>query len=231
MTRPLNEPPPGDGLRMVVAAWGEDFGRPVEEPPNLAAPPEPVFTAAEVEAARRQAWNEGYMTAAGASRVAAGSDAAALFAGVLRQADLWDRRLEQLVDRSAVALAGWLAEALLAALPDLTSAAMAARQQVAAGLLRDTLRVATRIEVSGGDVLAERYGSLEDAWRDVAHRLEVAPAAADITIGWPGGAASFELARTWQRIRAAMLPVQAAHEAGPETLFLLKQEEKAVHVG
>lgn len=231
MIRQLSDHRHRSARQTTVVAWCEDFGRPVEEPQESVTPPEPLFTSAELEAARLQAWNEGYMAALGDSQVANLRRAADVFSDLLVQANRFHKRLDELVDRSAVALGAWLAEALSTILPSLSAGFAAARREAVATVLRDTLYKAARIEVSGGGAPTKSFATLEDVWCEVVHRSQMVPAAGDIAVVWPDALACFDSSRTWQQISEAILPVSApSHDSNRETVLVLSPAENALDV-
>src|SRR3954453_19861335 len=93
-----------------AASMFKDFNLP-EQPAADPAPPEPTFTAAELSAARQEAWNDGYVAAAAASNHTLGRDGQRIFAELLARADDIDNALKQMAEQNAAAIARWLAAA------------------------------------------------------------------------------------------------------------------------
>jgi hypothetical protein len=229
MTKPSSDIQPGSN-RQIIAQWFEDFGRPDEDHGIEAAPSEQVFLAADLASARQEAWNEGYLAACRATQQEAARAVRQSFVDLLVQSEALDRRLDRLAEQNAVAIAHWLADAFIAALPSLSPAALRSRTEIAATLLHDTLRHATRIEISGGAGPVVACEALEDAWHEVERRLAEDPAPDDLTIGWPRGGAHLQAERSWADIRAAIQPLLEPYEPLPEQLFHIKQVGNSIHV-
>jgi len=213
-----------------MAKWFEDFGNPADDAVTEAAPPEEVFHAADIAAARQEAWNEGYLAACRATQHETARAARQGFADLLAQSEALDRRLDQLAEQNAAAIAQWLAEAFIAALPSLSHAALRSRTELAASLLHETLRHATRIEVSGGPDPVVVCEALEDAWREVERRCAEDLAPDGVTIAWPRGGAHLQAERSWAEIRAAIQPLLEPHDPNPEQLFRIEHAGICSHV-
>jgi hypothetical protein len=108
---------------------------------------------------------------------------------------------------------------------------MRSRTEIAATLLHDTLRHATRIEVGGGSGPIVACEALEDAWHEVERRWSEDPALRTLTIAWPRGGAHLRAERSWAEIRAAIQPLLEPYEPQPEQLFHIQQGEDPIHVG
>ncbi len=150
MTKPSISIQP-ESNRQIIAQWFEDFGWPAEDPVIDVTSPEEVYLAADLAAARQEAWNEGYLAACRATQHEAARVVRQSFADLLAQSEALDRRLDRLAEQNAAAIAHWLAEAFIAALPGLSQIAMRGRTEPAASLLHDTLCYATRVEISGAE--------------------------------------------------------------------------------
>ena len=209
MTKLLNEP--GTSLTLTTSAiphWFEDFNRAAEvnEPEDEAAP-EQTYTAAEMAAARLEAWNDGFVAA---SRGQAATHANAndrLYREMLSQAEQLDQKLDNAAERNATLIARWLARNVAAVLPDLSATVMADRTSRVAALLRSALRSQTRIELRIGNEPVTMCETMQDLCQQIAQRNLADHPPDDVTITWEHGEARIDLEQTWQRIRAAILPL------------------------
>jgi len=115
-------------------------------------------------------------------------------------------------------------------LPGLSPAAMRSRTELAVSLLHDTLRHATRVEISGGARPVVACEALEDAWREVEQRCGEDPMPDSVTIAWPRGGAHLQAERSWAEIRAAIQPLLEPYDPDSEQLFHIENTGISSHV-
>ncbi len=209
MTKLLNNPGTEVALNArVVARWFEDFNRVVEETSAATdAPPAPTYTAAEMSAARLEAWNDGFLAASRSQATASAGVSQQLFEELLSQADALDRKLETAAEQHATSITRWLARTVMTALPDQSAAAMVQRTRLVAEMLRSALRSQSRIEVRIGSRPVMTYETMQDFCQQIAQHDLVDHSVHDIVITWDQGEARIDIEQTWDRIKAAILPL------------------------
>ncbi len=213
-----------------AASMFEDFNLP-EQPAADPAPPEPTFTAAELSAARQEAWNDGYVAAAAASNHTLGRDGRRIFAELLARADDIDNALEQMAEQNAAAIARWLAAAFETALPNLSGGEMEGRTRAVMDLLRSALRSQSKIELRDEAGTTVSFHSMHDACREIETQQAEEPTDGGITIAWQQGEVRIDASRTWDEIRNAMLPLAAGDAAESSFALRITQGESTQHVG
>ncbi len=208
----------------AVRHWFEDFNRPAETVET--APPEPTFSASDLATARHEAWNEGFIAAGrGQARDNARATEQA-FAALLARSDEIDRELERVAERNAAAITRWLVQAFVTTLPALASASLLGRARLATGLLQTNLRSQSRIEVRAGGGPIVACETMHDAWRQIEQWYANDPPPGDIMIDWQQGRAIIDTQRTWDQIRAAILPLAE----DPDQMFTANPGEYLSHV-
>ncbi len=211
------------------ALFGEDFDLPAELEPEQAPEPEviaPVLIAADLDAARAEAWAEGH--AAGLAEAAA--DAAAALAGAAQalapQLANLSIQLRQQVEEAASAIARLLLDTLATLFPALCARhgeaeARAVLQTVLPALAQEP---AVTVRLSGGLAAAlehEVARCSEDFAERVALVADPAMAPGDVRVAWQGGKAVRDAAALWAQVAAVLAP---AGLLGPST-------EEIEHVG
>ena len=126
---------------------------------------------------------------------------------MLSQAEQLDQKLDNAAERNATLIARWLARNVAAVLPDLSATVMADRTSRVAALLRSALRSQTRIELRIGNEPVTMCETMQDLCQQIAQRNLADHPPDDVTITWEHGEARIDLEQTWQRIRAAILPL------------------------
>jgi hypothetical protein len=196
-----------------------------------ALPPEPMFSQAELAAARAEAWNDGYLAAARQTAERLARDARLVFADLLARSEEMDSQLVAMAEQNAAAVAHWLADSFVAAFPGLAAAAMDQRIRRVAELLQPVLKSQVNIEVHDGSGPPVRCDSLSDVWRHIQARQTEHPTGGDIVVAWPRGEARISGDAAWQDIRAAMMPLTQDAPDDAAFRFTIKRTEYAGHVG
>lgn len=209
MTKLLNDPGFSPTLTTpAIPRWFEDFNRAAELPEaEDDAPPEATYTAAELAAARLEAWNDGFVAASRGQAATHANVNDRLYRDMLSQAETLDQKLDIAAERNATLIARWLARNVIAVLPDLSAAVMADRTRRVAAMLRSALRSQTRIELRVGGETVMMCETMQDLCQQIAQRNLTDHPPGDVTIAWEHGEARIDLEQTWHRIRAAILPL------------------------
>ena len=190
--------------------FAEDF----DLPPESDSPPEPeaiepTFSAAELEAARAEAWKAGSDAATAA---AAAADHAAMrdtVAAVARQLAAAHAELLDLAEQSATAVARLLLGSLGVVLPELAARYGEAELQaiiriVLPGLFKEPA-VTLRINPSHSATLTREIERLDP---DLAERMQIVPTdsipAGDARIAWRNGGATRDAAGLWEQVTEAL---------------------------
>jgi hypothetical protein len=229
MTKLLNNPSSDLAAKArVVARWFEDFNRVSEEAEAAAdAPPERTYTASEMSAARQEAWNDGFLAASRGQVSATARGSELLFQELLSQAEALDRKLDTTTEQHATSITRWLARNIMTALPDLSAAAMADRTRLVAGMLRTALRSQSRIEVRAGGKAVMICETMQDLCYQITRHEMIDHSTGDIVIAWDQGEARIDIEQTWDRIKAAILPLTGDIQQTVATT----QTERHSHVG
>jgi flagellar biosynthesis/type III secretory pathway protein FliH len=195
-----------------ASLFDEDFDHPQAPPP----PPEPeviepVFTAAELEAAREAAWREGHDTAraeAGQSDTAAARESLARIAA---QLDTAREEAGQVAEQAAEAIAHLLLNCFATTFPALCEryGADEVRAIVQAVLppLRQEPKISIRLDpVTAGSIA----GTLSRLDPDLVPRVDVIPTetmrTGDLRITWRNGNAIRDTAALWQEVAGILAP-------------------------
>ncbi len=170
---------------------------------------EPTFSAAELEAARAEAWQAG---SDAASAAAAAADHAAIrqtVAAVAEQLAAAHDELLDLAEQSATAIARLLLSSLGVVLPELAARYGEAELQaiiriVLPGLFKEPA-VTLRINPQHCTIIAREIERLDP---DLAARLQIVPAesipAGDARINWRNGGATRDAAALWEQVAATL---------------------------
>ena len=148
----------------AIAEWFENFDRP-QEPAVIVVPDGPPDDATELECARQEGWNEGFIAACRGAFDCAMRQEDRGVAQLFDQAKALDQRLESVIDRNALAIAQWLVEALATIIPGMLRDNAETRILAVAAILRSTIRSVTHFEVQNDRDVPLTCRSAEDAWR------------------------------------------------------------------
>ena len=192
--------------------FDEDFDQAtVVRPPVETAASEPVFTAADLEAARRQSWQEGHDTGSHESEgttAALGRDALITIAERLHSA-----RAEAsiIAEEAAGTLAVLVMDAFAAAFPALCAQHAEEELRAIVGAVIPRLReepvIRVHVETAMAGVLLREIGAMDG---DLADRVRIVPVdtmtAGDLRITWHAGGATRDTASLWAEIEAVLVP-------------------------
>ncbi len=221
MIRPLNDVMlDRRSSARAIAGWFENFDRPLE-PAVTEAPAAPALGPTELELARQEGWNEGFLAACRRHGYLAESAEARAAATLLHRLEALDQRISDVADVNAIAIARWLAEALEAIVPALLQHEMEKRVAATAAVLRQTLRSVGVLEVRRSDGVAVSCSSAEEAGQVLVRLRDETADPGGISISWQDGKMCFDDRRVWADISAAILPITsrpAVCAAGPTTL-------------
>jgi hypothetical protein len=215
-----------------IARLFEDFnspGMPLDAAD--APPPEPTFDAAELSAARQEAWNDGFLAASAAAAIDIGREERRVFEALLARADDIDKSLGLMAAHNAAAIADWLVMTFITTFPDLAKDALTDRTRAVADLLQPVLRSQSKIEVRGESGSTVSCHSMHDVCRQIAAQQSEDPSGGTIIVAWQQGEAEIDPSRTWQDIRSAIMPVAAGGTADGSFELTVKQGEFIRHVG
>jgi flagellar assembly protein FliH len=199
----------------------EDFDRPPAPPP----PPEPeviepVFSLAEVEAAREAGWQDGH--AAGREQADQSNTALArqVLVRIATQLDTARDEAARLTEEAAEAMAHLLLDCFATAFPALTErhgpGEVQAIIRTVLPALRQEPKITVRLDAATARVVAAEIEHLDP---DLPERVELVPTDAlgpgDVRITWRNGAAIRNSRTLWQQIAdilapAGLLPPQPA---------------------
>lgn len=213
-----------------VAGMFEDFNLP-EKPAEEPRPPEPGFSVGELDAARLEAWNEGYMAAAAAGADTLRRDGQSVLAELLARSDDIDSQVGLMAERNAASIARWLVDTFVAAFPNLANYPVTGRTRAVMDVLEATLRSQSKIEVRGEKGPTVSFHTMHDVCRQIEAQQTEDPSGGSIIIAWQQGEARIDQSRTWEDIRKAILPLAAAEAAEHGFQILLAQRESIRHVG
>lgn len=194
--------------------FDEDFDLPprsaAPEPPPEPEVIEPVFTVAELEAARAEAWREGHDQAR--DEAAAASETVARQALAVIAAHIGDTKAEAeaIADHAAEAIAHLLLSAFTAAFPALCrhhgEAEIRAVVQRIVPALQSEPKVTIRVAADAEAAVAQELARLDP---DIAAQAQIVAAdlpPGDVRIAWRAGHATRDTARLWQEIEAILAP-------------------------
>jgi hypothetical protein len=216
----------------ALAGLFQDFNLPVvSASPAELVPAEPTFTAAELAAARDEAWNDGYMTGSNADGQNIAREGRQVFGDMLARSDELDKWLGAMAEQSASALARWLVSAFVTAFPDLSNGSPTGRTRAVMELLQSALRSQSKIEVhdSAGHVVS--FHTMHDVCRQIETQQAEDPSGGSIVIAWQQGEAQIDLSRTWADIRNAIMPLVFDTAVNASFKISVTQEESVSHVG
>lgn len=213
------------------ASLFEDFNLP-KKPPEEPTPSEPTFSVADLAAARLEAWNDGYLTAAAANATNLQRDGQTVFAELLARSDDIDKGLGLMAEQNAALIARWLVDTFVAAFPELANQPLAGRRRAVMDVLHSALRSQSKIEVRGERKPSISFHTMHDVCRQIEAQQIEDPSDSSIIIAWQQGEAQIDPSRTWEDIRQAIMPLAAADDAGQRGFqILLAQREAIRHVG
>lgn len=192
--------------------FDEDFDQAtVVQPQAEPAATEPVFTAADLEAARRHAWQEGHATG---SRESEATTAALARDSLITIAErLHSARAEAsaIAEEAAGTLAVLVMDALATAFPAMcvlhAEGELRAIVRAVIPRLREEPVIRVHVETAMANVLVREIGAMEG---DLADRVRIVPtdamAAGDLRITWHAGSATRDTAGLWAEIEAVLTP-------------------------
>lgn len=210
------------------ALFDEDFDLP---PAHVVAPEpeiiEPVFTAADVEAARDAAWRDGHDTATAEMTASTTEAARQVLVQIAAQLDAACNEASTMAERSAEAIARLLMDAFAATFP-----ALCARH--GEGEIRAVVRailpalhhepcVTIRLEPQSASAVADEIEHLDP---DLLTRVEVVSTATmtagAVRIAWRNGSAVRDTATLWQDVTAILAPagLLPSHQVGLKEIEL-----------
>ena len=198
--------PPGGVL------FEEDF----DLPPPPAAPPEPeiiepVYSAADLQDARTEAWREGRDAAMAEAETTARTEARQTLTRIAERLDATQAEAADLVERSTEAIARLLMDGFAAAFPALSrkhgAAELRAIIRTILPALHQELAVTVRVDGNAAQAVRDEIERLDP---DLLPKIEVQPSNAvlpgDIRIAWRNGAAIRDTATLWEEITAILSP-------------------------
>jgi len=198
-----------------TAAWFENFDEPEQIAPYAEPEPEKItFDAAELSAARAEAWNDGYLAASRADAQAMQRNGQAILEQLMDRLLEVEKKLEQLVEQSAASVTDWLVDSFLTTLPGLSDRFMAERTDVVGKLLKSALILKPRIELHRSQEPVACFADLAELSRQLEAEQGPDHPAGKIVIAWQQGEAQLDRARLWDDIRAAILPLKTAGQGG-----------------
>ena len=198
--------PPGGVL------FEEDF----DLPPAPAAPPEPeiiepVYSAADLQEARAEAWREGRDAAMAEAETTARTEARQTLTRIAERLDATQAEAADLVERSAESVARLLMDGFAAAFPALSrqhgAAELRAIIRTILPALHQELAVTVRVDGNAAQAVRDEIERLDP---DLLPKIEVqasnAVLAGDIRIAWRNGAAIRDTTTLWEEITAILSP-------------------------
>lgn len=221
MDRQHSSRPRGSGQSFSSQLFEEDFDRP--PPPETPPEPEiiePVYSAAELAAARAEAWREGHDTAQAEAHASDTASAAAALRLIAEQVAASRAEAAIVAEQESGALAGLLMDCLGAAFPVLCAAhgeaELLAIMRILLPALTQEQRVVVRIHPDSALAAQQEIERLDP---DLLPLVELSPAVAiprgDIRVAWRGGGAVRDCVALWNQIAgilapAGLLPVPGA---------------------
>ena len=210
--------------------FGEDFDRPKPvTPPPKTKPPEPVYTAADLQTARAEALREGH--AAGLAEADSATEALARGAllTIAERLDTARAAATDIAEEAAEAVARLLMDTLAAAFPALCAGhaegeLRAIVRAVLPHLHEDpiiTVRASPHMTVA----LTEEIAALEP---DLMDRVRLIPtdavAVGDLRIAWRAGSARRDTAQLWAEIEAVLAPAGLLSQSTSASNSVLMKE-------
>ena len=192
-----------------VLLFDEDFDLP-ERPPEPEVI-EPVFTAAELLAAREEAAQEGRDRAITESEASARIAASRALAEIAAQITAAREEAAAIAEQSAEAIARLLLDCFATAFPALSARhgpgeLAAVLREILPALHREP-KIAVRVNPHLVPVITEQVHSLD---ADLAARVRLIPsdgmAVGDVRVTWENGAAIRDAASLWRQIESILAP-------------------------
>jgi flagellar biosynthesis/type III secretory pathway protein FliH len=201
--------------------FDEDFDHPPAPPP----PPEPeviepVFTAAELDAARDIAWRDGHDTALSEAERSATAVATRVLAQIAAQLDNAAVEAARVAEQSAEAIAHLLLDCFVTSFPALSAQyggdEVRAIVRAVVMPLRQEPKITIRLDPVSAGTIAQDIERLEP---DLMPRVQVVPTdtmqLGDVRITWRNGSAIRDTGALWQQVvdilaPAGLLPPKAA---------------------
>jgi flagellar biosynthesis/type III secretory pathway protein FliH len=188
----------------------EDFDLPPQPPP--APEPEviePVFTDADLEAARAQAWQEGHDAASAAADAATTTRARIALARIAEEIAAARHDASALAEQAAASIAQLLLDCFAAAFPALCAHHGQAEVLAIIRAVVPTLHLQPAITVRVSPHLAGAIAQeVEQLDPDFGDRVQIVPTDAvplsDIRISWRNGGALRDTAGLWSEITAVL---------------------------
>jgi flagellar biosynthesis/type III secretory pathway protein FliH len=190
--------------------FAEDFDlSPAHENPPEPEVIEPTFSAAELEAARAEAWQAGSDAASAAAAAADHAVIRQTIAAIAERLVAAHDELLELAEQSAATVARLLLGSLGVVLPELTARHGEAELQaiiriVLPGLFKEP-SVTLRINPQHCTTVAREIERLDP---DLAARLQIVPTesmpAGDARIAWRNGGATRDAAALWEQVAATL---------------------------
>ena len=198
--------PPGGVL------FEEDF----DLPPAPPSPPEPeiiepVYSAADLQEARTEAWREARDAAMAEAETAARTESRQTLTRIAEHLEATQTEASDLVERSAEAIARLLMDGFAAAFPALSrkhgSAELRAIIRTILPALHQELAVTVRVDGNAAQAVRDEIERLDP---DLLPKIEVQASNAvlpgDIRIAWRNGAAIRDTTTLWEEITAILSP-------------------------
>lgn len=200
------------GTGTTMGLFSEDF----DLPPKHDVPPEPeivepALTQADLEAARRQAWQAGHAAAAADSAQAATAairEALAVIAAGMTEARA---QADKIAQQAATDLARLLFDSFATIFPA-TSSAYAEKElrsltRAILPALRQEPSISIRVNPAHGAALRQE---IEQAEPDLATRMEIVATETirlgDLRVTWRGGQVTRDTAALWQQVAEILAP-------------------------
>jgi flagellar assembly protein FliH len=195
----------------------EDFDLPATEAPPAVEPPpepeviEPVFTAAELKAAREEAWREADELARAELNGARERAAQAALSTIAEQLRNAREQARKIAESSAEAIAQLLLASFAAAFPAMCrqhgEAEIRAVLQQILPALESEPKLTIRVAPEAASGVRRELDRLDN---DLAAAIQIVPvdtmAPSDVRIQWRAGQASRDAAQIWDDIKAALAP-------------------------
>jgi flagellar assembly protein FliH len=206
----------------------EDFDRPPPPPPpSEPEVVEPSFSAAELEAARADAWDEGYAAATEDANTAAARAAGQALANIADQIAAANTEMQATAEQSAEAIAHLVMAGFAAAFPALCARHGATEVNAILRMVLPALYQEPKITVRASPSTAAAITRLiADLDPDLEPRVLLVPTdamgAGDVRVTWSEGGASRDTAKLWDAIecvlgQSGLLPASTTehHESAP----------------
>jgi hypothetical protein len=197
----------------TIFAVFEDFNDRPDEPPPLAAEPEPLASA-EIGEIRSAAWTEGYLT--GRQNGGAPAGDRQLTAKLLTSVYELSGKTVEAVDVASLAVADLLVNTVIAVTSDGWPARLLDRVRMVTDRIKPAVTVAPEFLLRDGDGTVRQFGDISD----LSRALE-AGGGEDVTIRWQRGEATISRTALLEDLREAIIPLSAGRtseqNAGKQT--------------